>query len=389
MYLSKDDEKGLGGNYGEAVATAYRILVAVGESANADRLIPIEWSHVSGVNYNTIGSSGRDFLEELASDPSAKAKVPTTLNPMGFDRSKKDMVSEEFFNSQNRIVQAYRSMEFTLSFTCIPYEAFFLPGPKSNVSFAETNAAIYVNSILGLHTNKESALSALASSLIGKTPFSGLLVEENRYAKARLIPKIKLETEIDFGLFGFHAGKTIRDGSVSLGNTFKEMDRFKLKAFSAGLGTSGTCGMFTSEEEIKAEMVDVGKEELETIKDELNTAESGDIITLGSPQLGMVELNHVSNMVEDKKFTKKCFVFCPRTICDKAKRFGVTDNIEKAGAEIICDSCTCLSPLFNKNNTDSIITNSVKAAYYMKHSNKLDVHLSDLNTILTKYTEKR
>ena len=58
------------------------------------------------------------------------------------------------------------------SFSCIPYEIFDIPGRGSIVSFAESNAAVFSNSMLGLLTNKESSLSALASSIIGKVPFS-------------------------------------------------------------------------------------------------------------------------------------------------------------------------------------------------------------------------
>ena len=44
---------------------AYRILVATGEATDADKLIPIEWAHLSGVNYNTIGDAGEEFLSTV------------------------------------------------------------------------------------------------------------------------------------------------------------------------------------------------------------------------------------------------------------------------------------------------------------------------------------
>ena len=65
MQLTNDEEKALNGEYGQALATAYRILVAIGEATEAKKLLPVKWAHVSGVNYNTVGDSGVEFLEKL------------------------------------------------------------------------------------------------------------------------------------------------------------------------------------------------------------------------------------------------------------------------------------------------------------------------------------
>ena len=83
MELTKDEEAALKGEKGETLELAYRILVATGEATNADRLIPINWAHLSGVNYNTIGDAGEEFLSKISKD--TKVAVKTTLNPMGFD----------------------------------------------------------------------------------------------------------------------------------------------------------------------------------------------------------------------------------------------------------------------------------------------------------------
>ena len=82
-------------------------------------------------------------------------------------------------------------------------------------------------------------------------------------------------------------------------------------------------------------------------------------------------------------------IFCPRSINIQATMSGITKKIEKAGGEFICDSCICLTPLITKENADSVITNSVKAAYYLNRSNKLTVALKDLEKIMVNYTEAR
>src|SRR6185503_15658385 len=171
----------LAGKQGEALASAYRILAAIGEASGAKKLVPIKWAHVSGVNYNTIGDAGVQFLEKFTRE--ARVAVKTTVNPMGYDRAHPEGISDKFQEKQASIVKSYERMGVTPSFTCTPYEVFDIPQKGTAVSFAESNAAVFSNSLLGLKTNKESALSALASSVTGKAPLSDLRLEEARNPK--------------------------------------------------------------------------------------------------------------------------------------------------------------------------------------------------------------
>jgi predicted aconitase len=152
--------------------------------------------------------------------------------------------------------------------------------------------------------------------------------------------------------------------------------------------------MFTSspsEEQVQKresirEVIPFDKAELSGIKDELSTSDEGNVIVLGSPQLGLNELNLVVDLVKDKKFSKRCMIFCSRTIHNQATKVGLNDRIEKIGGEIVCDSCACLTPLITKEDVDSIITNSIKGAYYLNHFNRMEVVLKDLKTIVRDYT---
>jgi len=386
MQLTVDEEKSLNGDQGETVSSAYRILLAIGEATDAEKLVPIKWVHISGVNYNTIGDSGVQFLEKFSSN--AKVAVKTTINPMGFDRNKTNSLSENFVKKQMSIVESFEAIGTIPSFTCIPYEIFNIPEKGSMVSFAESNAAVFSNSILGLLTNKESSLSALASSVTGKAPLSDLRIEEFRHPKVVIKPNFKLETELDYGLLGYFAGKVVKDSCVAFESTAVKPGAIKMKSISAAIGTSGSCGMFTLQEKAE-EVISCGKKEYNIIKDELNTSEDGDLITLGSPQLGMNELNLLDKLLEGKKFTKRCLIYCARAIHSQATQIGLTNRIERAGGEFICDSCTCLTPLVTRDEVDSVITNSIKGAYYLNHSNRLGVALKDLMTIVKEYTNQR
>ena len=380
MDLTKDEEAALKGEMGETLQLAYRILVATGEATNAEKLVPINWAHVSGVNYNTIGDAGEQFLSDLSKE--AKVKVKTTVNPMGYDidNVKNYAIDEKFINKQESIRNSYEKIGVTPSFSCIPYEIFDLPKENTQVSFAETNAAIYVNSISHLKTNKESAFSALASALTGKSPYSELRKEqENPNLTIRM--KIDNPSELDYGMLGFFAGK-IADSSVSISGIDK-LDKRSCKSLCGGMGTSGRCGKFILEEGTEnSEKIDFDKKEMLKIHDELNTTDSGDLITLGSPQLGFEELKDLSLNLKGRSFKKRCMVFCPRSIQNQARKIGLTQELEHAGCEILSDCCTCLTPLIEKKDVDGVITNSIKGAYYLKNSNGVDVNLKPLSEII-------
>ena len=379
MYLTREEESALKGEQGETMQMAYRILVATGEATDADKLIPIEWTHLAGVNYNTIGDAGEEFLSGISKD--ARVKVKTTLNPMGFDI---DNVSnynldENFISKQLSIRKSYETMGVIPSFSCIPYEIFDIPKNGTQVAFAESNAAIHANSYDNLKTNKESAFSALASALTGKSPYSSLRKEDTPNITIRM--NVKNPNELTYGMLGFFAGK-VGDTSVNISG-LEEMDNRQCKAMCGGMGTSGTCAKFIfGDGDSDSEKIDFDEKELQNIHDELNTAEKGDIITLGSPQLGLDEISDLVGKLKGRSFKKRCMVFTPRTIKEQARKIGYTNELERAGCEILSDCCTCLTPLINKDNVDAVTTNSIKGAFYLKNSNGVNVNLKSLSQII-------
>ena len=385
MELTREEEKALRGEKGEVLASAYRILAAIGEATGAKKLIPVRWAHVSGVNYNTIGDAGVRFLDSFSKQ--ARVAIRTTVNPMGYDLKRPEGISEKFAEKQASIVRSYEQMGVEPSFTCTPYEVFDMPRKGTQVSFAESNAAVFSNSLLGIKTNKESALSALASSVTGKAPLSDLRLDEGRNPEVKIQADFQFENELDYGLLGYFAGKTVKGPSVALAGIGDSLSRPQAKALSAGIGTSGSCGMFTLGSPKTKESIFAGREEMKKIVDELSTADDGDVITFGSPQLGLEELNTLASLTEGRKFKKRCMIFCSRAIHNQAVKIGLAGKLEKAGGEFMCDSCTCLTPYVTRENYDSVVTSSVKAAYYMHNSNKVGVALKDMKTIVKEYTQ--
>ncbi|MFZ8921424.1 MAG: aconitase X [Nitrosopumilaceae archaeon] len=384
MELTREEESALKGEQGEIMQMAYRILVATGEATDAEKLIPIEWAHLSGVNYNTIGDAGEEFLSSISKD--ARVKVKTSLNPMGFDI---DNVSnynldDNFISKQLSIKQSYENMGVIPSFSCIPYEIFDIPTGGTQVSFAESNAAIHANSFDNLKTNKESAFSALASALTGKSPYSSLRKEESSKLTIRM--KVENPNELTYGMLGFFAGK-VGNESVNISG-IGQMDRRSCKSLCGGMGTSGTCAKFNfDEDDSESEVIDFDEKEMKEVYDQLNTAEKGDLITLGSPQLGLEEISDLTTKLKGRSFKKRCMIFCPRAVKEQATKLGHTNELERAGCEILSDCCTCLTPLIKKDEVDAVTTNSIKGAYYLKNSNGVDVNLKSLSEIIEDETK--
>jgi len=379
LELTKEEEESINGEHGEALQTAYRILSATGEATDAEKLVPIHWAHVSGVNYNTIGDAGEEFLATISKD--AKFRVRTTVNPMGYDKDsvEKFGLDENFIQKQESIRASYKKMGAIPTFSCIPYELYDMPQEGTQVAFAETNAAIYANSIGKLKTNKESAFSALASAITGKSPYSDLRKDDSPTMSIAM--KVSEPNEMTFGLLGYFAGK-VADKAVAISGV-KNLDKRCNKSLCASMGTSGTCGKFVLDDNSDAsEKVDFDEKEMQKVYDELNTAESGDLITLGSPQLGLEEMNDLASMLKGRAFKKRCLIFCPRTIQEQARHMGYAGQLESAGRELMSDCCTCLTPLVTKKDADSVTTNSIKGAYYLKNSNGLDVNLKPLSEIV-------
>lgn len=391
MFLTKTEERALGGEYGETLESAYRVLLAIGRLGDASRLIPIKWAHVSGVSYLTIGDYGSDYLQRISRSRGAKFKVFTTVNPCGMDVENWDRlgISPEYAQNQSRIIQAYERLGVASSFTCVPFQSYPVPDRGTHVSWAESSAAIYANSILDLRTNKESAVSALASALTGKTVYSDLHIEENR--RPTVAVRVELgrgrrpSGSLDFGLLGYYAGKRTK-GVVEFQGVASRSRLEESKALCAALGTVGSSGMFCFGRSRGLEAIPFSLREYEETFDDISDAEDGEAIVFGCPQMTIEELYDLSKRIGGKRFKKRCLIFCSSKVYAIAKSRGYAQSIEGAGATFIRDACADFTPLISVLNVESVTTDSAKGAHYMKSVHKVKVALKPVETIIKEET---
>lgn len=366
MFLTREEEAVLEGEKGEGMRKAMELLVAMGDIKGAERLVPISRVHVSGVSYKTMGEAGLEFLSELA-DTGVGAQVLATLNPAGIDLENwRDMGFDESFASrQLEIVKAYTRMDILPSCTCTPYLAGNLPGRGEIISWAESSAVVFANSVLGARTNRESGVLALASAITGKTPYYGLHIDENRAPTCRVRVEAELVSEADFSALGYYVGKHY-EGIPLFQGISPGID--ELKALSAGLGV-GKVNMFSLGREGGLETVSFGRDELSETYEELNTAEDVDVVCVGCPHCSLREIGDVLG----RRPGKDTWVFTGRQNAGLFRGGG--------RVRIIKDTCMVVSPLEDLG-IEAIGVNSAKAAFYASHLSDIEVRFDSLENLL-------
>ncbi|MGI0078788.1 MAG: aconitase X [Nitrososphaerales archaeon] len=389
MYLTQREERALAGEYGKALEISYRVMVATGRLANARKLIPIKWAHVSGVSYLTIGEYGLDFLQMMSRSRETKFKIFTTINPCGMDVENWGSldIPVEYAEKQLKIISSYQKFGTANSFTCVPFQSYPVPRRGAHVAWAESSAAIYANSFLGLRTNRESAVSALASAITGKTPSSGLHLNRNRkpVKEVKVALKRTLRGSVDFGILGYFAGQRV-NGVIGFAGVRSIRDISEAKALCAAIGTLGSSGMLVLGHTPGLESVVFGEKEYEETLADLSDSETGEAVVFGCPQMTIEELYDLSVAVQGKHFKKKCVVFCSSKVFSMAKTRGYADVIERSGATIVRDACADFTPLISSLKVGSVVTDSTKGAHYMKRVHGVKIALKNTKEILATCT---
>jgi len=396
LILTRYEEQMLNGMYGEGRALAMRLLVALGEVFEADQMIPVKSVQVSGVSYKTIGDPGIDFLEDLAKK-GAKSVVKATLNPAGMDlrRWRTIGVPEQFAQNQLRIISAFEKMNFLTTCTCIPYYAGNKPTYGAHIAWAESSAVTFANSILGARTNREGGPAALASAIVGKTPFYGLHLAENR----RPTHEVKIESppssQLEFSALGYAIGERIPQGVPLIEGLAKRPNLDELKALGASIAASGAVALyhirgvtpeskrFRTDDVADLGRIVIGENEIRETVQKLSTTNNFDHVCLGCPHMSLTEIRNLAMRIGESKLKKPIWCFTSRKVYSLAKRKGYVDRIERAGGKVINDTCMVVAP-FEEMGVLSILTDSCKAAHYLPSMSRSNVTLGTLEQIVEK-----
>ena len=408
MFLTKEEEKMANGEYGETIRKSMDILIALGDIYGAEKFVDIKSAQVSGVSYKTIGQAGLEYLEDLAStseiiynengtisDKSGIATISATLNPAGTDLDNWEDFGfpADFAKKQVDICNAYGALGISTTCTCTPYLIGNVPRFGDHVSWSESSAVAYVNSVIGARTNREGGPGALAAAIVGKTPLYGFHLDENR--KANLLVDVECELErADFGALGYAVGQVVKDGVpyFKMQNKSWNVSNGNLKALGAALASSGAVALYHVEgitPEYKNasisevdDKITITKEDIQNSREKLSTAEGyADLVCLGCPHASLEEVKEVAEIVKGKKIKNELWVCTSINIKEAAKRLGYLDTIEEAGGKICCDTCMVVAPI-EQMGYEVIGVNSAKAANYVPSMCGLKVIYNDIEGLL-------
>jgi len=387
LELNKKEQKMLDGELGEAKQTAMGILDALGKIYNAEKMIPVKNAQVAGVSYKTIGDAGLEYLEHLASK-GAKVEIPTFMNPAGMDVEQwKGMgIPKDFAEKQIKILDAYKKMGIMSTYTCAPYQIGIRPGKGEHVAWAESSAVAFANSVLGARTNREGGPSALSAGICGVTPYYGLHIDSNRVARVKVKVEAELKTENDFGTMGYYIGKLVGKEYPAFHGI--KADEIQLKLLGAAMAASGAVPLFyvkdiTPEYVVTddAEEIVFTENELKEMKEEIDSREKPDLVTLGCPHASIDEIKKVAELVEKKKPTSKFWICTARKTKEEAEKLGYDKIIKEAGGIIVADTCMVVCPL-KEMGFNITGANSGKAAKYLPNMCKQKVAYGDIEDIL-------
>ena len=135
MYLTREEESILNGEHGVAMQKAMRLVVAIGDIFNADRLLDIRSSQISGISYKNIGDAGLELINDFKK-LGGRIKTFATLNPAGMDILdwEKMNIPEDFARKQLQIIDALSGLGALPTCTCTPYLIGNLPLPGEHIS---------------------------------------------------------------------------------------------------------------------------------------------------------------------------------------------------------------------------------------------------------------
>ncbi|KAJ6438949.1 cis-L-3-hydroxyproline dehydratase [Purpureocillium lavendulum] len=386
--LSAVDQAFLDGQHGRAAQAAMRILMRMADLLAAHELMDITQVHVDSCIYT--GPASLAFAERLR-DWGGKVRVPTSLNSISVDqrRWRAQRIDASYAGAASRLSDAFTNMGAKPTFTCAPYQLSTAPKLGDQVAWAESNAVVYANSVLGARTRKYPDLLDIAIALTGRAPAGGPHTETNRLASLIVrVTDLGDASDVDdslYPLLGYHVGALAADHIPAVvGLQALSPSKDDLKAFGAAFATVSSAPMFhivgvTPEAADLNKIVShapglrtvkVGKAELAASWNELNSTSKGQpvgLISLGNPHFSFAEVRKLAQLCRgrNKSDGVAMIVTCGRSVYHLTKQAGLVDELERFGCEFVTDTCWCMITQDTiLRTTDAIMTNSGKYAHY-------------------------
>ena len=401
MYLTPEQQDILNGSKGETMAKVMKTLVMYGETFGAEKMVPVssKYNHLVTSFGLKMMKPVFDLMQQLI-EAGAVSGQEFSVDPRPVDGNVPANFLQNFifnkimYSKQESYEQQLKELGLMNedAFTCASYldQVGNKPEKGEILSWAESSAVVYANSVLGARCNRNSGIMDIMGSIAGYVPYFGLLTDEGR--KATWIVKVQCKNKPEAQLLGSAIGMKVMEDvpyitgmNEWLGTELNDENCAYLKDFGAATASNGAVGLYhianlTPEAKELGEslIVENAQEyiiddaELERVKNEYpviwkNPAAKPKLCFVGCPHMSMQQLKDWTVRVEEglkASGNKKVLIPTVFTTAPAVKKeFEQTEYAARLKATGVILSYIC--PLMYMNNP------LCKSMPVMTSSNKL------------------
>ena len=344
MYLTDEQQAILNGAKGETMAKVMKTLVMYGDAFGADKMVPVtsEYNHLVTSFGLKMMKPVFELMQQLI-DAGAVSGQKFSVDPRPVDKN----VPANFLQSFifNKIMYATQeSYEAQLkelglmnddAFTCACYLDQVGNKPKKGdvLSWAESSAVVYANSVLGARCNRNSGIMDIMGSIAGFVPNFGLLTDEGR--KATWIIKVQTSKKPEAQLLGSAIGMKVMEDvpyitgmNKWLGDELDDAACTYLKDFGAATASNGAVGLYHMEN-----LTPEAKEQGAAL-----IKEGAKVYVIDDAELARVQANYPVIWKNPDAKPKLCFVGCPHMSLQQLKDWTerVEAGLKESGKKTVC-----------------------------------------------------
>ena len=317
MFLTDEQQAILNGSKGETMAKVMKTLVMYGDAFGADKMVPVtsEYNHLVTSFGLKMMKPVFDLMQQLI-DAGAVSGQQFSVDPRPLDKNVPANFLQNFIF--NKIMYATQEQyegqlrELGLmndqAFTCACYLDQVGNKPKKGdiLSWAESSAVVYANSVLGARCNRNSGIMDIMGSIAGFVPNFGLLTDEGR--KATWIVRVETTKKPEAQLLGSAIGMKVMEDvpfitgmEKWLGTELTDETCAYLKDFGAATASNGAVGLYHIEN-LTPEAVEQGAGLV---------AEGAKVYVIDDAELERVQKSYPVMWKKTDAKPKLCFVGCP------------------------------------------------------------------------------
>ena len=339
MFLTDEQQAILNGSKGETMAKVMKTLVMYGEAFDADKMVPVtsEYNHLVTSFGLKMMKPVFELMQQLI-DAGAISGQQFSVDPRPLDKNvpanllQKLVFNKFMYSTQESYEEQLKQLGLMNddAFTCACYLDQVGNKPKKGdiLSWAESSAVVYANSVLGARCNRNSGIMDIMGSIAGFVPNFGLLTDEGRMAT--WIVKVQTTKKPEAQLLGSAIGMKVMEDvpfitgmNQWLGTELNDENCAYLKDFGAATASNGAVGLYHIEN-----LTPEAKEQGAGL-----VAEGAKVYVIDDAELERVQREYPVMWKNPDAKPKLCFVGCPHMSMQQLKDWtvAVEEGLKAAG----------------------------------------------------------